>query len=92
MALTRQKKHQKVAVLASEMQTATAAIIGTFTAMTADKDMDLRKIVRGAGGKYHVLKNKLAPVTRSRWQRRFPPGSRTTRSSPSSSASSTARF
>ncbi len=61
MALTRQKKHQKVAVLASEMQTATAAIIGTFTAMTADKDMDLRKIVRGAGGKYHVLKNKLAP-------------------------------
>ena len=61
MALTRQKKHQKVEVLAGELQTATAAIIGTFTAMTAAKDFDLRKTVRGAGGKYHVLKNKLAP-------------------------------
>ena len=61
MALTRQKKHQKVAELASDLQTATAAIIGTFTAMTADKDFDLRKTVRGAGGRYHVLKNKLAP-------------------------------
>ena len=61
MALTRQKKNEKVAVLAGELQTATAAIIGTFTAMTADKDFDLRKTVRGAGGKYHVLKNKLAP-------------------------------
>ncbi|MGI4755938.1 MAG: 50S ribosomal protein L10 [Janthinobacterium lividum] len=61
MALTKQKKTQKVATLAGELQTATAAIIGTFTAMTADKDFDLRKTVRGAGGKYHVLKNKLAP-------------------------------
>lgn len=61
MALTRQKKHQKVALLAGDLQTATAAIIGTFSAMTADKDFDLRKTVRGAGGKYHVLKNKLAP-------------------------------
>ena len=61
MAMTRQKKNQKVAVLAGELQTATAAIVGTFTAMTAAKDFDLRKIVRGAGGKYRVLKNKLAP-------------------------------
>ena len=61
MALTKQRKHQKVAELATDLQTATAAIIGTFTAMTAAKDFDLRKTVRGAGGKYHVLKNKLAP-------------------------------
>jgi large subunit ribosomal protein L10 len=61
MALTKQKKQQKVAELAAELQGATAAIIGTFTAMTADKDFDLRKTVRGAGGRYHVLKNKLAP-------------------------------
>ena len=61
MALTRQKKHQKVAVLAGELQTATAAIVGTFSAMTASKDFDLRKTVRDAGGKYRVLKNKLAP-------------------------------
>jgi len=61
MALTRQKKNQKVAALAGDLQTATAAIIGTFTAMTASKDFDLRKTVREAGGKYSVLKNKLAP-------------------------------
>ena len=61
MALTKQKKTQKVTQLAGELQTATAAIIGTFTAMTASKDFELRKTVRGAGGKYHVLKNKLAP-------------------------------
>lgn len=61
MALTKQKKNQKVAALAGELQTATAAIIGTFTAMTASKDFELRKTVRGAGGKYQVLKNKLAP-------------------------------
>ena len=61
MALTKQKKQQKVAELSSDLQGATAAIIGTFTAMTASKDFDLRKTVRGAGGKYHVLKNKLAP-------------------------------
>lgn len=61
MALTRQKKTQKVTQLAGDLQGATAAIIGTFTAMTASKDIDLRKIVRTAGGKYSVLKNKLAP-------------------------------
>jgi large subunit ribosomal protein L10 len=61
MALTKQKKHQKVETLAADLQGATAAIIGTFSAMTADKDFELRKTVRGAGGKYHVLKNKLAP-------------------------------
>ena len=61
MALTKQKKQEKVAALAGELQSATAAIIGTFTAMTADKDVDLRKTIRNAGGKYQVLKNKLAP-------------------------------
>jgi len=61
MALTKAKKHQKVAGLAADLQGATAAIIGTFSAMTADKDIDLRKVVRNAGGKYSVLKNKLAP-------------------------------
>jgi large subunit ribosomal protein L10 len=61
MALTKAKKKQKVTALAADLQGATAAIIGTFTAMTADKDIDLRKVVRNAGGKYSVLKNKLAP-------------------------------
>jgi len=60
MALTRAKKTEKVATLAKELETSTSAIIGTFSALTADKDFDLRKTVRAAGGHYHVVKNKLA--------------------------------
>ncbi|WP_419805629.1 50S ribosomal protein L10 [Terriglobus sp.] len=61
MALTKQQKNLKVAALASNLETATSAIIGTFTAMTALKDFELRKTIREAGGRYQVLKNKLAP-------------------------------
>src|SRR5579871_3859899 len=60
MALTRAKKSEKVEALAKELETSTSAIIGTFSALTASKDFDLRKTVRGAGGHYHVVKNKLA--------------------------------
>ena len=60
MALTRAKKTEKVAVLASELEHSTSAIIGTFAGLTAEKDNGLRKAIRGAGGSYHVVKNKLA--------------------------------
>ncbi len=60
MALTRAKKSEKVKVLAKELEGSTTAIIGTFTKMTVAQDFELRKVVRAAGGKYHVLKNKLA--------------------------------
>jgi large subunit ribosomal protein L10 len=60
MALTRAKKKQKVQVLAKELATSTTAIIGTFAKLTVAQDFELRKVVRGAGGKYRVLKNKLA--------------------------------
>lgn len=60
MALTRAKKSEKVTTLASELEHSTSAIIGTFKALTASKDFDLRKTVRAAGGSYHVVKNKLA--------------------------------
>ena len=60
MALTKAKKDAKVAMLASELQSSTSAIIGTFKGLTASKDFQLRKIIREAGGNYHVVKNKLA--------------------------------
>jgi large subunit ribosomal protein L10 len=60
MPLTRAKKTEKVTTLASELEHSTSAIIGTFKALTASKDFDLRKTVREAGGSYHVVKNKLA--------------------------------
>ena len=60
MALTRASKTKKVKVLAKELETSTTAIIGTFAKLTVSQDFELRKVIRGAGGKYRVLKNKLA--------------------------------
>ena len=60
MALTKAKKNEKVKQLASELESSTSAIIGTFKGLTASKDFELRKIIRAAGGNYHVVKNKLA--------------------------------
>ena len=60
MALTKAKKNAKVAMLAGELESSTSAIIGTFKGLTASKDFELRKVIRAAGGSYHVVKNKLA--------------------------------
>ena len=60
MALTRVKKAQKVEALAAELQGSTSAIVGTFTKLTVSQDFELRQKVRDAGGRYRVLKNKLA--------------------------------
>jgi large subunit ribosomal protein L10 len=60
MALTRQKKAEKVTALAAELESSTSAIVGTFAKLTVAQDYNLRKVVREAGGKYRVLKNKLA--------------------------------
>ena len=60
MALTRAKKTEKVKLLASELEHSTSAIVGTFSGLTAARDTGLRKAIRGAGGSYHVVKNKLA--------------------------------
>jgi large subunit ribosomal protein L10 len=60
MALTRAKKTEKVEQLAKELAGSTSAIVGTFAKLTVSQDFALRKAVRGAGGRYRVLKNKLA--------------------------------
>ena len=60
MALTKAKKNAKVALMARELEHSTSAIIGSFKGLTASKDFELRKVIREAGGNYHVVKNKLA--------------------------------
>ena len=60
MALTKAKKNAKVAMLAAELEHSTSAIVGSFKGLTASKDFELRKVIREAGGSYHVVKNKLA--------------------------------
>jgi len=63
MAISRAKKTEKVKLLAGELENSTTAIIGTFAKLTVAKDFQLRKVIREAGGKYRVVKNKLAAVS-----------------------------
>lgn len=60
MALSRQRKAEKVEILSKELESSTSAIIGTFAKLTVAQDFELRKTVRAAGGRYRVLKNRLA--------------------------------
>jgi large subunit ribosomal protein L10 len=65
MAISKAKKNEKVQLLASELETSTTAIVGTFAKLTVAQDFELRKTIRAAGGKYRVVKNKLAAVSGS---------------------------
>ena len=60
MAISRAKKHEKVAQLTKELAGSTSAIVGTFAKLTVAQDFALRSVVRTAGGNYRVVKNKLA--------------------------------
>jgi large subunit ribosomal protein L10 len=60
MALTKAKKAVQIENLAHELEGSTSAIVGTFAKLTVSQDYELRKVVRTAGGRYRVLKNKLA--------------------------------
>ncbi len=60
MALTKAKKAIQIDHLAHELEGSSSAIVGTFAKLTVSQDFELRKVVRGAGGRYRVLKNKLA--------------------------------
>src|SRR5580698_7115052 len=62
MAISKTKKNEKVELLARELKGSTTAIIGTFSKLTVAKDFELRKVIREAGGRYRVVKNKLAPI------------------------------
>jgi large subunit ribosomal protein L10 len=60
MAVTKEKKVEQVEKLTQEFQNVNHAIVGTFSKLTVEKDFELRKTVRSAGGRYRVVKNTLA--------------------------------
>jgi large subunit ribosomal protein L10 len=60
MALTKAKKAVQIDQLAHELEGSTSAIVGTFAKLKVSQDYELRRVVRSAGGRYRVLKNKLA--------------------------------
>jgi len=63
MAISKAKKSEKVKQLAGELEGSTTAIVGTFSKLTVAKDYELRKTIREAGGRYRVVKNKLAAIS-----------------------------
>src|SRR5579871_4984579 len=63
MAISKAKKSEKIKLLAGELEGSTTAIVGTFAKLTVAKDYELRKVIRDAGGRYRVVKNKLAAVS-----------------------------
>jgi len=60
MAVTRAKKIEQVEKLTEEFKQAESAVVTTFAKLTVAQDFELRKAVRGAGGRYRVIKNTLA--------------------------------
>jgi large subunit ribosomal protein L10 len=60
MAVTRAKKIEQAETLGAEFGNAKTAILTSFTKLKASQAEELRKTVRGAGGRYRVVKNTLA--------------------------------
>src|SRR6476469_1018339 len=60
MPVTRATKTEQVETLSKEFHKVSGAVIATFEKLTVAQDFELRKAVRGAGGKYRVIKNTLA--------------------------------
>jgi large subunit ribosomal protein L10 len=60
MAVTRAKKTQQVEKLSNDLKDVSNVVVATYTKLTVAQDYELRKVLRGAGAKYQVVKNTLA--------------------------------
>src|SRR5213080_3459192 len=60
MAVTKAKKTEQVEKLSKDLSNVSNVVVATYTKMTVSQDYELRKVLRGAGAKYQVVKNTLA--------------------------------
>jgi large subunit ribosomal protein L10 len=60
MAVTKAKKTEQVEKLSQDLKNVSNVVVATYTKMTVPQDYELRKVLRGAGAKYQVVKNTLA--------------------------------
>src|ERR1044072_1850140 len=60
MAVTKAKKTRQVQGLEKDLKRVSNMVVATYSKLTVAQDFELRKAVRGAGGKYRVVKNTLA--------------------------------
>jgi large subunit ribosomal protein L10 len=60
MPVTKARKTEQVEKLSRDLQNVSNVVVATYTKMTVPQDYELRKVLRGAGAKYQVVKNTLA--------------------------------
>jgi len=60
MPVTKAKKTEQVEKLSKDLKKVSNVVVATYTKMTVPQDYELRKVLRGAGAKYQVVKNTLA--------------------------------
>jgi large subunit ribosomal protein L10 len=60
MAVTKAKKTEQVEKLSKDLKNVSNVVVATYTKMTVPQDYELRRVLRGAGAKYQVVKNTLA--------------------------------
>jgi large subunit ribosomal protein L10 len=60
MAVSKAKKTEQVQKLSKDLANVSNAVVATYSKMTVAQDYELRKVLRGAGAKYQVVKNTLA--------------------------------
>src|SRR3989454_12317773 len=60
MAVTKAKKDEQVEKLSAGLKNVSNAVVATYSKLTVAQDYELRKVLRGAGAKYRVVKNTLA--------------------------------
>ncbi len=56
----RPEKQKEVQALRAELENAYNVFLTSFEKLTVAQDFELRKAIRGAGGRYRVIKNNLA--------------------------------
>ncbi|MBI2956661.1 MAG: 50S ribosomal protein L10 [Acidobacteria bacterium] len=60
MAKKRSEKQQEIEQLNQELDRVTSVVLSTFQGLTVQQDTELRRAIQAAGGRYRVLKNRLA--------------------------------
>jgi large subunit ribosomal protein L10 len=56
MPVTKAKKTEQVEKLSKDLKNVSNVVVATYTKMTVPQDFELRKVLRGAGAKYQVVK------------------------------------
>jgi large subunit ribosomal protein L10 len=62
MPVTKARKKEQVEKLSADLKNVSSAVVATYSKLTVAKDYELRKVLRGAGAKYQVVKNTLAEL------------------------------